>query len=50
MGTIAMWLAALAIITLGLSVAGGMTGTPEVPGLEVRAEQYHDRAEIRRAS
>lgn len=48
MGTIAMWLAALAIITLGLSVAGGMTGTPEAPRLW--AEQYHDRAEIRRAS
>jgi hypothetical protein len=48
-GTIAMWLAALAIITLGLSIAGGMTGTPEIPNMEVRAEQYRDRAEFRHA-
>lgn len=50
MGTIAMWLAALAIITLGLSIAGGMTGTPATSQVEVRAEQYRDRADIRRAS
>lgn len=43
MGTIAMWLAVLAIITLGLSIAGGLTGTPESPGVEVRAEQYRER-------
>jgi hypothetical protein len=50
LGTIAMWLASLAIITLGLSIAGGMTGTPEIPNMEVRAEQYRDREEFRQAS
>lgn len=49
LGTIAMWLAALALITLGCSIAGGMTGTSEIPNMEVRAEQYRD-FEIRRAS
>lgn len=44
MGTIAMWLAALGIVTLGLSIAGGMTGTPETPSVEVQAEQYRERA------
>lgn len=43
MGTIAMWLAVLAIITLGLSIAGGLTGTPESSSVEVRAEQYRER-------
>ena len=43
-GTIAMWLAALGIVTLGLSIAGGMTGTAETPGVKVQAEQYRDRA------
>jgi F0F1-type ATP synthase membrane subunit b/b' len=50
MGTIAMWLAALAIITLGLSIAGGMIGTPKISDVDVGAEQYRDRVEIRRAS
>lgn len=50
MGTIAMWLAALAIVTLGLSIAGGMFGTPAIPGMEVEGEQYRDRGEFRRAS
>jgi hypothetical protein len=44
MGTIAMWLAVLGIVTLGLSIAGGMTGTPQTPSVEVQAEQYRDRA------
>jgi hypothetical protein len=44
MGTIAMWLAALGIVTLGLSIAGGMTGTPEISSVEVQAEQYRERA------
>jgi hypothetical protein len=44
MGTIAMWLAALGIVTLGLSIAGGVTGTAETPGVEVQAEQYRERA------
>ncbi len=43
MGTIAMWLAALAIITLGLSIAGGLTGTPGSSSVEVRAEQYREQ-------
>lgn len=50
MGTIAMWLAVLGIVTLGLSIAGGMTGTPETASVEVQAEQYNERADIRRAS
>ena len=50
MGTIAMWLAALGLITLGLSIAGGMTGTPETPSVEMQAEQYRDRGDMRRAS
>jgi amino acid transporter len=44
MGTIAMWLAALALITLGLSIAGGLTGTTELSSVEVRSEQYRERA------
>ncbi|MDC8447443.1 MAG: hypothetical protein LV473_03700 [Nitrospira sp.] len=44
MGTIAMWLAALGIVSLGVSIAGGMTGTAETPGVEVQAEQYRERA------
>jgi hypothetical protein len=50
MGIIAMWLAALAIITLGLSITGGMIGTPTISEMGVEAEQYRDRMEIRRAS
>ena len=42
-GTIAMWLAVLGIVTLGFSIAGGMTGTPETPSVEMQAEQYRDR-------
>ncbi len=48
MGTIAMWLTALGIVTLGVSIAGGMIGTSETPSIEMQAEEY--RAEIRRAS
>jgi hypothetical protein len=44
MGTIAMWLAGLAIITLGVTIAGGWVGTPESSSMEVRAEQYRERA------
>ena len=43
-GTIAMWLAALGIVTLGLSIAGGVTGTAETPSVEMQAEQYRERA------
>lgn len=48
LGTMAMWLAVLALITLGLSIAGGITGTSESPTGEMLAEQYS--AEVRRAS
>ena len=48
LGTIAMWLAGLAFITLGLSIAGGITGTSESPTGEMLAGQYN--AEVRRAS
>lgn len=44
MGTIAMWLASLGIITLGLSIAGGISGISETPRVEVQAEQYRERA------
>lgn len=44
MGAIAMWLAVLAILTLGLSIAGGMTGAPESSSMGVQAEQYRERA------
>lgn len=47
MGTTAMWLAVLAIITLGLSVFGGITGISNMPTIHAQSEQY--RAEVRRA-
>lgn len=46
-GTTAMWLAVLAIITLGLSVFGGITGISKMPTIHAQSEQY--RAEVRRA-
>ena len=49
MGTIALWLAIVAIITLGLSALGGALGLPEEPTYEARAsgELFRD---LRRAS
>lgn len=49
MGTIALWLAIVAIITLGLSAFGGALGLPEEPILEARGsgETFRD---LRRAS
>lgn len=50
MGTIALWLSVLAIITLGLSALGGMLGTPDESLLEARTASESFRADIRRAS
>ncbi len=49
MGTIALWLAIVAINTLGLSADGGALGLPEEPPYEARApgESFRD---LRRAS
>jgi hypothetical protein len=44
MGTMAMWLAGLAIITLGVTIAGGWVGTPESSSMEVRAAHYREHA------
>ncbi len=49
MGTAALWLAALAIITLGLSALGGMLGTPEDALMEARAASESFRTDLRRA-
>ena len=48
MGTIALWLAIVAIVTLGLSALGGALGLPEEPVVEVRTsgETFRD---LRRA-
>lgn len=50
MGTIALWLGILAIMTLGLSVLGGALGTPDEPAFEDRASGETFRNELRRAS
>jgi polyhydroxyalkanoate synthesis regulator phasin len=39
-GTIAMWLFVLALVTLGLSAAGGMVGTVEEGALETHGTSY----------
>jgi len=50
MGTIALWLSLLAIITLGLSALGGMLGTPDESMLEAgTASESFRAADIRRA-
>ena len=48
MGTIALWLAIVAIVTLGLSALGGAVGLPDEPVLEARTtgETFRD---LRRA-
>ena len=48
MGTIALWLAIVAIVTLGLSALGGAVGLPDEPVLEARTtgEMFRD---LRRA-
>ncbi len=50
MGTIALWLGTVAIITLGLSALGGALGIAQGPALEARALTESVRAELRRAS
>jgi len=49
MGTIALWLSVLAIITLGLSALGGVLGTPDESMLEARTAAESYRTDIRRA-
>lgn len=50
MGTIALWLGILAIMTLGLSALGGALGVPDEPAFEDRASGETFRNELRRAS
>lgn len=50
MGTIALWLSLLALVTLGISALGGMLGTPEESMLEAEAHSQAFRTDIRRAS
>lgn len=50
MGTIALWLAIVAIITMGLSALGGMLGIGDEPAWQARASDESIRAELRRAS
>jgi len=50
MGTIALWLGIVAIITLGLSALGGALGIATTPALEARGSAESVRAELRRAS
>ena len=50
MGTIALWLAVVAIVTLGLSALGGVLGTANEPAFEARASGESFRTDLRRAS
>jgi hypothetical protein len=50
MGTIALWLGIVAIITLGLSAFGGALGVTSEPAFEARGSTESVRAELRRAS
>jgi hypothetical protein len=50
MGTIALWLAIVAIITLALSALGGALGIANEPMIEARASGESVRADLRRAS
>jgi hypothetical protein len=50
MGTIALWLAIVAIITLGLSALGGALGIASEPMIEARGSGESMRADLRRAS
>jgi hypothetical protein len=49
MGTVALWLSILAIITLGLSALGGVLGTPDESAMVARAASESFRADLRRA-
>lgn len=48
LGTAALWLSLLALVTLGVSALGGMLGTPEDTMLEAQTQSF--RTDIRRAS
>lgn len=50
MGTIALWLGILAIITLGLSALGGALGTADESTFEAQASAETLRRDLRRAS
>jgi len=49
MGTIAMWLSVLALITLVVSAIGGMIGTPDETTVEASTRTESYRTDIRRA-
>ena len=48
LGTTSMWLAVLAVITMVLSILGGVFGISTKPAIHAESEQF--RAELRRAS
>ena len=48
LGTAALWLSLLALVTLGISALGGMLGTPEDTMLEAQTQSF--RTDVRRAS
>jgi hypothetical protein len=48
-GTVALWLAALALITLGVSALGGVLGIPEDAMLEATTQAESYRTDLRRA-
>jgi hypothetical protein len=50
MGTIALWLAIVAIMTMGVSALGGALGIGAEPALEARMSDESIRTELRRAS
>ena len=50
MGTIALWLAVVAIITLGFSALGGAMGIADDAAFETRRSEESLRADLRRAS
>jgi hypothetical protein len=50
MGTIALWLAIVAMITLGLSALGGALGIAEEPAFDARVSGESMRSDLRRAS
>ena len=49
LGTAALWLSLLALVTLGISALGGMLGTPEESMLEAHTESQSFRTDMRRA-
>lgn len=49
MGTVAIWLGVLALITLGISALGGLLGIPKDSILEAKAQTESHRTDLRRA-